>query len=433
MIHHKSHSRQAWWVCLTAALFFFYEFIQLNLPNSIANELMQSFAINATQVGTLSAMYFYANIIFLFFAGAILDRISTRIVILVSLSVCIAGTLLFAQTHSFWWAASARFFTGIGSAFCFLSCMRLATRWFPNRHLALITGLIVTMAFLGGMVAQTPLTLLIQAMNWRSALLWDAGLGLLIALLIAVFVKDFPNDNQQSQQAVLQQVRKLGILQCYRLAFLRKQNWLAGTYTSLLNLPVFILGALWGNSYLEKVQHISRLQAANITALIFLGAMIGAPLAGLLSDRWGKRRSPMLLGAVLSLLVMLTILQLHHFDTWTFSLLFFTLGLVTSTQVISYPTIAELNPRALSATALSVISICAISGGGIFEPLFGWLMDRQNDQTWINHVKLYTAHDYTIAIWMLPIAIIGAFIAACFIHETHCEFQGETVMGTKHG
>ena len=49
----------AWLVCLAAALFFFYEFLQLNVFNPISQELTQAFGINATDLGYLSSIFLW--------------------------------------------------------------------------------------------------------------------------------------------------------------------------------------------------------------------------------------------------------------------------------------------------------------------------------------------------------------------------------------
>ena len=59
-------SRLAWVICFTAALFFLYEFMQMNMFNAIDPYLMHAFHINAEQLGSLSAIYYYSNVIFLF-------------------------------------------------------------------------------------------------------------------------------------------------------------------------------------------------------------------------------------------------------------------------------------------------------------------------------------------------------------------------------
>ncbi len=63
---------------LTASLFFFYEFIQLNLFNPISVQLMLDFHLNAVQLGNLASTFFYGNALFLFPAGMLLDRFSTK-------------------------------------------------------------------------------------------------------------------------------------------------------------------------------------------------------------------------------------------------------------------------------------------------------------------------------------------------------------------
>jgi predicted MFS family arabinose efflux permease len=185
-------SVRSWVVCLSAALFFFYEFIQMNVIDAINMELMETFSLTATDLGLFSSVYFYANVIFLLPAAMILDRISTRRVILTALLVCTLGNVLFASSGSLWLATVSRFLTGIGSAFCFLSCIRLASRWFPPSRMALVSGFVVTMAMAGGMVAQAPMTYLTELYGWRHAVMLDGLLGLVIWAMIWFLVEDFP-------------------------------------------------------------------------------------------------------------------------------------------------------------------------------------------------------------------------------------------------
>ena len=207
-----------WIVCFSAALFFFYEFIQMNMFNAISADLMHAFSLNATGLGKLSAYYFYANLLFLPIAGALLDRFSTRKIILSSLFLCIMGIAAFAMTSSFVWASIFRFMSGIGSAFCFLSSIRLASRWFPAKNMALVSGLIVTMAMLGGMIAQTPLTLLVELVGWRHALFFDASLGVIIFLVILGFVQDY--------QLIYIKNKKIRIKSFLNWDFLKVGDWL---------------------------------------------------------------------------------------------------------------------------------------------------------------------------------------------------------------
>lgn len=417
----SSSTSTAWLVVFVASLFFFYEFIQMNMFNAINASLMKDFHLNAHQLGTLSSFYFIANVVFLMPAGMILDRFSTRKVVIAALSVCVVGTYAFAMSTSVPIATVCRFLTGIGSAFCFLSCVRLASRWFPANRLALITGLIVTMAMIGGMVAQTPLTLLVEHYGWRHALVIDAGLGLLVLGLFWTFVADYPPNMAHKAAADKEALNALGLAHALKTAFLTLRNWFCGLYTCLLNLPLFILGGLLGSMFLQRAHGLTATSASLVTSMLFMGTIFGSPFMGWLSDRIGLRKPPMIIGAFLSIFVMLGIMYLPVHSVGGLMLLFLLLGFVTSTQVISYPVVAESNTRLLTATCVSVVSLTTIGGGAVFEPVFGKLMDMHWNGVMENGVPVYTSGDFHFAMWLFPIGFAVSFIAALFIKETHCK------------
>lgn len=410
---------RAWLVTLTASLFFFYEFIQLNLFNAINGELMQAFQLNAIELGQLSAMYFYANALFLFPAGMLLDRFSTRKILLFAMTLATTGTFIFGLATSYAVAASGRFIVGMGASFCFLSCIRVASRWFPPHKMALATGVIVTMAMLGGLVAQTPLSLASHWIGWRNTVLLDGVLGLFLGVLIFLFLKDRPNEAQaEVDKATL---KKLGLWHSIHMVLLNRYNWFGGLYTSLLNLPVFLLGALWGIDYLVQVHHVTPVQASYATTCFFLGIIIGSPIFGWFSDYIGRRVLPMIVGAVFSLAVMGILLWSPHLSLNTLILLFFLTGLATSSQVLTYPAIAELNPIALTSTAISIESMTIMLSGAFAQPFFGWLIELKWDHTMINGMPHYAASDFFRALVMMPIACLLGLFVAFLIRETYCK------------
>jgi len=410
-----------WLVVFSAALFFFYEFIQMNMISSLAPYLLQTFNLDAEQLGNLSATYFYSAIIFLLPAGQILDRISTRKVILTALMTCVIGTALFAFAPNYVYAQISRFLTGIGSAFCFLSCIRLASRWFSSDKMALVSGFVVTMAMLGGTVAQTPFTLLINYLNsWRHAILVDAGLGLLFWIIIYLVVKNYPSESQHLAQKHQQELSQLGYWQAMKKSYLKLGNWLCGCYTSFMNLPIFLIGGGgFGALYLEQAKHLSTLQASYPPMMIFFGTVVGSPLAGWVSDAMGRRKLPMQLGAVISIGIIFAIIYGQE-TLPMYSVLFFLLGLVSSTQIISYPTVSESNPKILTATCVSVVSFSALTGGAIFQPFFGFLMDHFGEFKMINQIHVYSEQTYHHAMLVMPVTMLIALVATLFIRETFC-------------
>lgn len=401
----------AWLVCLSAGLFFLYEFFQLNIFDVINQPLRADFQIDATQLSWMSSAYLWADLLFLLPAGVILDRFSTRKVILTSMFVCILGTVGFATTHSFFLASFFHFLSGIGNAFCFLSCIVLVSHWFPPRRQALVVGSLVTMAFIGGMMAHTPFAYLYELFGWRQALLIDGAVGAVLLIWIALIVKDKPDNALEHPFS-----HKGQVLPGFMKALTNPQNWLAGLYTSLLNLPIMVLCALWGASYLQVAHHLPELAASNVVSMIFLGSVIGCPLVGWLSDSQGRRKPLMILGALATIVTVIPLFMHITLSQTSLGVLFFALGFFTSTQVISYPLIAESNDLENTGSSTGIASVLIMGGAGVAQVLFGWLMTYHAQSS-----AQYSVDDFQFALWMFPIAAAAALGAVLMIRETYCK------------
>ena len=416
----RKNTIRAWVVCLSAALFFFYEFIQMNMFNAISSELMVDFHLNAFELGRLSSFYFISNVIFLFPAGILLDRYSARNIILISMGICIIGTASFAMTASPQWAMLFRFLMGIGSAFCFLSVIRLSTRWFPSARLALVTGVVATMAMLGGIASQTPLMWLVQVFHWRTALLLDALFGILIFFVVMLFVEDYPNHFRAQHEREKKHIHTMGYWKSIGFAFLKLQNWFGGIYTCLMNLPISLLGGIWGVLFLVTAHHIPKVEATYITSTLFFGTAVGGPLVGWICDRIGRRRLPMLVGCAISLVFVLSIIYVPDLSFIGLLILFFMIGFTTSVQIIGYPTVAENSIPAITAMSVSVVNITTMGGQAIFQPLFGKLMDLHAGKMAVI-ARHYSAADFHWAMMIFPIAFIIAGIAVYCLRESYCQ------------
>jgi MFS family permease len=404
----------AWLVCLSAGLFFLYEFFQLNLFDVINASLRDDFQLDAVQLSWLSSSYVLANILFLLPAGLILDRFSTRRVILMAMMVCVLGTAGFAYTTAFAWAFLFHFLAGIGNAFCFLSCVVLISRWFPLRRQAFLIGCTVTMAFLGGVLAHTPLAYLTQRYGWRAAMWMDAGLGMLIVAWLWMVLRDRPDEGPKAGVDKSQKPRLMSVV-------LNRQNGLAGLYTACMNLPIMVLCALWGASYLRVVYQLPMMAASNVISLILMGSMLGCPLAGWISDAMGRRKPVMVMGAVATLLTLSPLYMHLTLSATELSVLFFALGFFTSTQVVGYAVVAESNRMQATGLATGIASVVIMVGGGMGQVVFGLLMGAHAaGSSGVERVV-----DYQFAMGLFPVTLVIALLALGLIRETHCERLAE--------
>lgn len=407
---------QPWFVCLAASLFFFYQFVQGNMFASIADHVMRDFGIEANKLMYLSSAYYLANVVFLLGAGILLDRLSIKRTLVVCMFFCMLSTFVLAYTTHFGVALLCRFIAGVTSAFCFLGPVRLATRWFPPKRMAMITGVIVTMAMTGGLVAQYPMTQLVLHLGWRGAVLDVAWLGLLMLLLMMWLIQDKPEGYEEPVHQTLP-------MKAVWKGCMHVQPLLSGLYTSLMNLPIAVLGAAMGKLYLMQRLNVSQPEASMVNGMLFLGAMLGGPLVGFVSDRLGLRLLPMKAGALVSLLIVLCIMY-ANVSLQMMGFLFFLLGFTTMAQVISYALVAESATPVMIATLMSVVSILTQGGYTAYQNIFSAVLMKSGGMQLVEGTPIYPIESYQTAALILPAAFFISFILVFFLKETFAKPQG---------
>ncbi len=407
----------AWVVCLCAGLFFAYELMQMHMMNAISPMLMKDLSISATQFGLLSSTYFLADVIFLIPAGILLDRFSTRRIILFAMVLCIIGTVGFALANSLQVASIFHFFSGIGNGFCFLSCMILIARWFPLKKRAFVIGVVITVGMLGGVLAQTPFSLLAEHFTWRNAMLIDACIGACIFALIFLFVRDTPEQKTVHPT----NIQSGSFAQDLITSLKNTQTLFAGLYTGLMNLPLMVIGAAYGSLFLTQIHGFSLISASFVVSMIAMGSIVGSPIAGFISDKMGKRKPLMLLGIFLSLIIFFAII---FAPTGSFNLLivlFFLLGVVTSTQVIGYPVVAESNPSHLTGTSMGIAAVIIMGLAGLSHPISGSLLDHYWDGKIVNEMHIYSSSNFFMAFSVLIVGFVVSLFSVALLKETYCK------------
>lgn len=388
-------------VCFTAALFFAFELMQLHMMNAIAPMLMGDLHLNATDFGLLSSTYLLADVIFLIPAGMILDRFSTRRVILAAMILCVLGTFGFALATTFKVACFFHFISGIGNAFCFLSCIMLITRWFEPSKQSLIIGLVITTGMLGGFLAQSPFSALAEMLSWRNALMVDGVIGTLILALVALFVFD------KNEEVVHQEANSASFISALKRAFFNKQNIACGLYTSFMNMPLMVIAAVYGSLFLTQAHGVSLVEASFLISMICIGTIIGSPIFGRLGDNMSKKPL-MAAGSVLSIATFLVIMYTSSATFMTLLTLFILLGFFTSSQVLGYPLITEASEKEITGTSTSIAAVIIMGLPMFIGPLTGKILDRFSYKDSMTEITIFPIEGFHAAFLVFP---IGFFIA----------------------
>ena len=410
---------KSWLVTIIVSLFFFYEFGLGTVFNSLSKPIMESYQLSVVSLGFLSSLYFYSDILFLIPAAILLDKYSPKTCIITALLICSTGIIAVSVAHDFYTLAISRLLMGFGGSFSLVGCIRIATNWFPAKKLGFVIGIIIAIGMLGGWFAQHPLALLVNYLDWRSALLVVGILGFVIVLLIALFVRSTPKKLRELRTVQKKSLRNMPVKNIIKMALSNPQTWYCAFYTGLINVATFMLGGLWANEYLTHAKNgFNALDAASITGFLFLGMIVGFPFWGFISERLQKRKSPMIAGSILSIITIFLIMFSPGNIIW-FSFLFFALGFTTSAQTIAYPVVGEINSMNVTSTATSIVSINSLLWGGVIaEPLFAYLMLLGGK---LFHTSINNAIVFQFAIWIVPVAFILSLVFSLLIKETYCQ------------
>lgn len=402
-------SARSWLVVFTAGAFFFYSFIQMTLftTQAMKQHFQEQLSLeDMAAFGNFAVTFLLGTVVFLIPAGVLLDKVSVKKLILATLGLVILCAFGLAFTTNVYVAGMLRFVAGVAHCVAFMAPFRLAPRWFASERLALAAGLLVTFAVFGGWVSGPPMLACIEVIGADMTLLLNGALGVGIFVLAALLVKDFP----EGKAVATSGSEALPLATGLSIAAANKQNWLAGGYTGLLNLAVLLLAALWGTDYLAMMYpELSEGTVTGIIGMIMIGTMIGSPLCGLISDKLKSRKRSMLGGAVLSLAVMLAIMFVPNPGAVGLYALFLLLGMITAAQSIGYPVIAEANEDKVLGTANGLAAVVIMGMGAIGQQLFPQLVTALGGAT---------KEAYGQAIWVMPIAFIGAIVCAVLLDET---------------
>ena len=409
----------AWLVFGLGALYFAYAWVQRVAPAVMVDGLMRDFAVGGAILGNLSAVYFYAYAGMQLPVGMLLDRWGPRRMLGSMAAVAGLGGLLFATAEGIGAAYAGRFLVGFGAAFGFVGALTLATNWFPPHRFAMLAGAGMMAGMLGGVIGQAPLAALVEEVGWRTALIGTGLFGFVLSALIWLIVRDRPpgeavtgaapakseSDSRPSVFAGLGGVTTL------------PANWLLAIFGGLVSAPLLAFGGLWGVPYLMRVYGASRPGAALAVSLMLVGWAVGSPLIGWLSDRMGKRRAPMIVGAAIALVALLAVLYVPGLPLPALGALLFLSGAGSASMVICYALAREINPAQAVGTAYGFVNMVVVGSGAVFLPIIGWLLDRNWDGAMEAGARVYSQTAYDAAFVVLPGSLAVGLVVGLLVRE----------------
>jgi MFS family permease len=407
----------AWLIWGLAATFYFADYMARVAPSVMHHYLQIDFGMNETAFATLTASFYLPYIIMQIPVGIIVDRISVRFLLTLMALITAVGCVIFGLSNGLLVASISRVLIGFSAAFAFTSALRLATSWFPPAMLGLLAGLTQALGMLGASAGQAPLSYLVSVTGWRYSMFAIAILFVTLAILIFKYIKDHPL--RYKQQAQPNTSQKISILEGLKIVLSSPQTWINGLYAGCLYAPTAVIGESLGPAFLQYGYKIQEHAAAFAIGLIFIGWVIGGPIAGWLSDRAGRRKPFMILSALCGIILSTLFVFYPEMNKTNAYVICFLFGLTNTGVAIAYAVSTEIHSRMVVGTAIAFTNMMSILVGATLQPCVGRLIDLiSHDRSYdVSHLLLT---DFQYGFRLLPLSSLLALILACMVKETYC-------------
>ena len=408
---------RAWLVWLIAAVFYLSAFYIRVSPAVMTSELMRDLRISGTDLGYLSAFYYYAYVLMQFPTGLLVDSLGARKLLVMGALAAAAGTFVFAVSNSFVLACFGRAVMGAATAIGWVVTLKLATHWFPQRIFATISGLGLLIGNLGALFAQVPLRLLVELSGWRTVAFASALFILGTGILAWILVRDDPSEigfqSYAPAPASPGDKRQGSWTVTLRSIFAYRNTWLIFFAQGGFVGAILSFTGLWGPPFLRTRFALSPSAAAAICSVMIVCWAAACPIFGHLSDRAGRRKPFYRWGALVAALGWLALFYIDALPMPVFIVVAALTSFAVGAVILGFAYAKESVPGHFLGTISGTINAGNMIGPMLLQPAIGWVLDRRWSGTLVNGARVYTTRDFQfafalIAAWAILTTVLTA-------------------------
>ena len=251
--------------------------------------LVQQFGVGLADVGFLIGLYFAPGIVFALPGGAVAARFGDKRIVVVGLTLMIAGGAVMAITQSWPVLNTARFVAGMGGVILNVVMTKMVVDWFANKELSTAMAIFINSWPVGIALALFAMPIVAQAGG--IALAWWAS-SAFPALALMIFALVYRP--AEGSAAPIARVEKAP-LPVVALT-------LASLVWALYNAALAMVFS-FGPAFLIEVGY-SLTDAGSLTSLFMVIFSVALPIGGIVADRSG-RKDVIILVSLLSFAIMM--------------------------------------------------------------------------------------------------------------------------------
>ena len=335
----------------------------------------------AEAFGALMAIFLWVYGLVSPFAGVIADRVSRKHLVVGSLFVWSAVTLLMGYASNFQQLYWLHAFMGISEALYIPSALSLIADWHEGKSRSLAIGIHMTGLYIGQAVGGFGATIA-ATFSWHSTFQGFGWVGVIYAVVLAFTLFDKPKPVANTPHQAAKDAGKESILHGLSVVFSTWTFWVILIYFAAPSLPGWAtknwLPTLFSQSIGIPMEEAGPISTITIAMSSFVGVIVG----GILSDKWVLRNirgriytSAIGLGMTIPALVLLGVG--HSLTAVVGAGLLFGMG-YGMFDANNMPILCQIISAKYRATAYGVMNMVGVFAGAAVTHVLGRWTDGGN-------------------------------------------------------
>jgi len=283
--------RYRWRICALLFAATTLNYVDRQVLGVLAPDLTQRFGWSEIDYSNIVTAFQAAYAIGLVSAGALIDRLGTRIGYALAICVWSVAAMSHALAGSVLGFAAARFLLGLGEAGNFPAAIKTVAEWFPRRERAFATGLFNSGSNVGAILAPLAVPVVAVTWGWQVAFLFT---GVLSAIWLVTWLAVYrpPEQHAKLSSGELALIRSDPDEPAVRLPWTQllrhRQAW-AFVAAKFFTDPIWWFFLFWLPKFLNQEYGLTLTALGPPLIAIYLLADVGSIGGGWIAGRFIKR------------------------------------------------------------------------------------------------------------------------------------------------
>ncbi|KAH0789363.1 major facilitator superfamily transporter [Histomonas meleagridis] len=413
---------------------------QRTCTSIVSTEMAKSYNVDTSDLGIFSSIYFYPYGVIQPFIGLLVDIFEPSYMIGFMQIIAAIGAIICGASKTLSVGCFGRFLVGLGCGTTYVATCKIILVWYSFHMQPIMNGILLAIGALGGIIAQGPLAILTEKIDWRYSFYGIGVIGLIFSILCLIFVRGspttlgYPPVNQDLAKGTRETykfkeiIAKLwsNLIQVISNPFF----WIVAVYAMFANGPYFTLTGVWISPYLQDIHGYSKQKSGFAAIALSAGLILGSLLIPPLATFVNSKKWPCFVSSILVFIISLIffLIDPSKFNDISIYICLISIGAFTYALIsVAYPMVSSYYQPSLSGTAVGCANFFTFMSSALFQTVSSIIVKKYGKQPGENK---FTKDGYKYGIWLLSIisfiiAIISVGIARDVKNEKENEKSSE--------